>query len=511
MERYLLMEESETNGLDVLKYKYPQSIISHRVLDELYKEDPSEDKILFHWMALQNIKSSHKADVNNRVIQLAKDFFMFRDKLKIRDINFYHDAEILQNEINNVRAHLTRADKLKYKIDEGDGMYEDSKYQILRPVNMHQICNAGYDTEWCSSKYVLPKSLEDYKCYVIINKKLTLPDINDSDYDHFHEMQDDYNRNRKFLILFHKSFKGDINQADLDDYYLIDAANELCEASIADVVNPTIERKIFADFQDEDTPTLQMSLNEQYQNPELNEDDKVELVYMADYTKGKPNVGEKGVVIGVDKTPFGLEYKMKWDGGSTLSLIPEKDIWIKAGKELNEAMQPKLFIYIRNQYEGKTITHSGGSVTILRVSEGNLDDRLPSFPNKDGLWFTIRQSGHGPHVQKIKNYLYEQVLTYYNIRIHYLINDGSPINEVKLSPQKRKSLLEFVKKHYIGKTFEDFSMPGSMVIRDVKDDGLCFVFYVDVDAVYAGDMNMQLAKEIEDNFNIPVDIIHNWM
>jgi hypothetical protein len=347
---------SGTTSLDVLKLKYPHSIISHRVLEELYKEDPSPDKKLFHWMVQQNIKSSHKEDVNNNIIRLAQEFYILRDKMKIRDINFYHTADILQNEINHVKAHLTKAEKRKFKIEEGGVIYEDLRYRILHPTTLSEICNAGFDTEWCSSNHYLPGKLEDYLAYVILDKQLKHPDVKSiEDYVTFGQAQELYFSRRKIMVLFAKSFKGDIHEADLDDYLLVDASNELLDESISDVSNHTIENTIFEHFREHQDETVQLSLIEQFQNEELKEDDRVELVYMKDKTRRKPQIGEKGTVQSVEQTPHGLMYHMKWDNGSTLALLPDEDVWKKIGN-LNEATTK---LEKRRFLKGKTIVFNG--------------------------------------------------------------------------------------------------------------------------------------------------------
>jgi hypothetical protein len=363
MERQFLYEaESGHTSLDLLKYKYPQSVISHRVLETLYQEDPSPDKSLFDWMVQQNIATAHHEDVNNQVVVLVKQFFIFQDKMKIRDIHFFHDLDTLQHELSYVRAHLSKAEQKKFKVEEGRVLYEDTHYKVLKPKDMNEVCNSGYDTPWCSSKNHLPTELNDHVAYVIHHKQLKAPEPHLEDYEAFSRQQQRYWTLRKLLVFISKHFKGTAQEADLDDYLLIDAAGEERDESLSELSTPHIERVVFDDFEGSDNkdklkrelelPDLEVIeewcnlteatleqrrvlteryhlLSEQYQNPELTDGDRVELIYMKDSTTRKPQKGERGEVVGVEQTPHGVQYLMKWEKGSTMALYPDTDVYRK--------------------------------------------------------------------------------------------------------------------------------------------------------------------------------------
>lgn len=69
-------------------------------------------------------------------------------------------------------------------------------------------------------------------------------------------------------------------------------------------------------------------------NPDLSVGDRVKLYAMEEETSVSP--GTKGTVIGVDKDPFqeGVKiYRVKWENGSTLSLLSDCDMWTKIKSE----------------------------------------------------------------------------------------------------------------------------------------------------------------------------------
>jgi hypothetical protein len=424
MERYLLNEHENANSLEVLKTQYPQSIISHRVLETLYDEDPTNDKRLFNWMVKQNILTAHKADVNNQVIRLAREFVLLQTKLKVKDINFYHNTDILQNEINHVKAHLTKAEKRKYKIEEGTTIYEDSHYSVQQCVSEYEICNAGFDTNWCGTHGAIPEKVEDYVCYVIINKRLTHPDINTSeDYEEFIHQQQKFYSLRKLLVLIQKRFNGELNEADLDDYILVDAMGEIHEGALSELTNNHVARTIFNHFKEHKDQTVGAPINEQYQSPELNEGDKVELIYMSLKHSKMPNKGAIGEVTAVVHTPYGIQYQMKWDNGSTFALDPEEDIYKKIGT-LNEDIQPKLLEHIKKAYLNKKIEldlygHRG----VIKIEDIKLGRELPhqEFTQDESVWFLISRFNHTEVCRKIINDLYVEVLDLYGIKVKFNI------------------------------------------------------------------------------------------
>ena len=79
-------------------------------------------------------------------------------------------------------------------------------------------------------------------------------------------------------------------------------------------------------------------------NPKLEAGDRIVVLHMED-PYSAVRMGTKGTVLDIVKIPFGMgyQYKVKWDNGDTLDLIPEVDSWIfandlKSNKKLtNEA------------------------------------------------------------------------------------------------------------------------------------------------------------------------------
>lgn len=73
-------------------------------------------------------------------------------------------------------------------------------------------------------------------------------------------------------------------------------------------------------------------------NPELNIGDRVICYHMEGETSVPP--GTEGTVSHVGNDPFDAEGKLisvKWDNGSTLSLVSETDVWKKAKAKIAEA------------------------------------------------------------------------------------------------------------------------------------------------------------------------------
>jgi len=62
-------------------------------------------------------------------------------------------------------------------------------------------------------------------------------------------------------------------------------------------------------------------------NQKLSINDRVRLLYMDDPTAVPAN--SEGKVIGIQKTPWGEQYVVKWDNSRTLDIMDEADVWIK--------------------------------------------------------------------------------------------------------------------------------------------------------------------------------------
>lgn len=77
-------------------------------------------------------------------------------------------------------------------------------------------------------------------------------------------------------------------------------------------------------------------------NPQLEEGDRVVLLYMDDHhSPVKP--GTVGTVVSVERIPWGdlgHQYRMIWDNKSTLSLDPELDSWVLK-KDWDEKIKTK--------------------------------------------------------------------------------------------------------------------------------------------------------------------------
>jgi len=72
-------------------------------------------------------------------------------------------------------------------------------------------------------------------------------------------------------------------------------------------------------------------------NPELNIGDKIVILHMGEEPNVVP-IGTKGEVTGISNTPWGIQYQVKWDNGSSLDIIPEVDFWRLEKKSIKESM-----------------------------------------------------------------------------------------------------------------------------------------------------------------------------
>lgn len=92
-------------------------------------------------------------------------------------------------------------------------------------------------------------------------------------------------------------------------------------------------------------------------NPKLEVGDRVRIVRMND-PYSNVTIGTLGTVTGVVEVLGEPLYYMKWDSGSTLSLVPEVDVYYKhvdEKKDIQEAMSDKLkknFIFGLNKFIG---------------------------------------------------------------------------------------------------------------------------------------------------------------
>ena len=69
-------------------------------------------------------------------------------------------------------------------------------------------------------------------------------------------------------------------------------------------------------------------------NPELKVGDEVVLLRMVDEPRMRS--GLKGVVENVNSTPWGPQYSVKWENGSSLDLIPGSDKWMLKNEMFKE-------------------------------------------------------------------------------------------------------------------------------------------------------------------------------
>jgi len=105
-------------------------------------------------------------------------------------------------------------------------------------------------------------------------------------------------------------------------------------------------------------------------NPELKVGDEVILMGMSEEMKMRP--GLKGVVQALSNTPWGIQYSVKWENGSTLDLIPDVDKWIlksdwKKPNKVNEELEPRMENIIKNKDVLKFIKEKEKVFNFLRL------------------------------------------------------------------------------------------------------------------------------------------------
>lgn len=81
-------------------------------------------------------------------------------------------------------------------------------------------------------------------------------------------------------------------------------------------------------------------------NPKLEKGDRVCLLYMAGEISMNP--GECGTVTSVDRVFGDVQYSVKWDNGSTLSLISDTDAWTLEKKQIKEDELKRMNILYNN-------------------------------------------------------------------------------------------------------------------------------------------------------------------
>lgn len=72
-------------------------------------------------------------------------------------------------------------------------------------------------------------------------------------------------------------------------------------------------------------------------NPELVVGDRIVILHMSEESVSVP-IGTKGEVVGITQTPWGIQYQVKWDNGSSLDIIPSEDFWKKEKNKIQENM-----------------------------------------------------------------------------------------------------------------------------------------------------------------------------
>lgn len=81
-------------------------------------------------------------------------------------------------------------------------------------------------------------------------------------------------------------------------------------------------------------------------NPKLEKGDRVCLLYMSGEISMNP--GECGTVTSVDRVFGDIQYGVKWDNGSTLSLLSDADAWKFEKKQIKEDELERMNVLYKN-------------------------------------------------------------------------------------------------------------------------------------------------------------------
>lgn len=84
-------------------------------------------------------------------------------------------------------------------------------------------------------------------------------------------------------------------------------------------------------------------------NPELKKGDRIVLYHMEGEITVPP--GTEGEVISISRDPFEKDQSIisvKWDNGSTLSLLSQTDFWKKAKEKIEEQIDPNMKFVVEN-------------------------------------------------------------------------------------------------------------------------------------------------------------------
>ena len=84
-------------------------------------------------------------------------------------------------------------------------------------------------------------------------------------------------------------------------------------------------------------------------NPELKVGDEVVLLRMVDEPRMRS--GLKGIVETVNSTPWGPQYSVKWENGSSLDLIPGSDKWMLKNEMFKESVSESQ--NVKNLFDNK--------------------------------------------------------------------------------------------------------------------------------------------------------------
>lgn len=133
-------------------------------------------------------------------------------------------------------------------------------------------------------------------------------------------------------------------------------------------------------------------------NPKLEKGDRVCLLYMSGEISMNP--GECGTVTSVD-TIFGdIQYGVKWDNGSTLSLLSDADAWKFEKKQIKEDELERMNVLYKNIDVFRFFKMGFLHKYLLAVRKASIVNMMESPPY---LWMGSERIKHEYKYKNISN------------------------------------------------------------------------------------------------------------
>jgi hypothetical protein len=133
-------------------------------------------------------------------------------------------------------------------------------------------------------------------------------------------------------------------------------------------------------------------------NPKLEKGDRVCLLYMSGEISMNP--GECGTVTSVDRVFGDIQYGVKWDNGSTLSLLSDADAWKFEKKQIKEDELERMNVLYKNIDVFRFFKMGFLHKYLLAVRKASIVNMMESPPY---LWMGSERIKHEYKYKNISN------------------------------------------------------------------------------------------------------------